>query len=595
MSKQILKLALSKLSNASEFEPRKYFLNSLLWMLTKPACGLALAPGLGKTLITLLALKILSDEGHVGKTLILAKRRIIRKVWPDERAKWGIDLSLAVVHGTPAKKRKLLSEDHDVYLMTYESLFWLYQQDPKLYRQFDALVCDESSKVKGWSAKRSKLLRQHLHEFTRRYCLTGSLQPNTEMDLFMPTYVLDLGERLGRFITAFRNRWFYPSGYEGHDWKLQDGGADEIAEIISDVWLRYGEEELDLPPLVKVVREVELSDRARRVYDELETEFMSELDAGIIVAPNSGVASGKMRQLTGGAIYTRPAADGENRSTRPWEQVDDEKLAELEELVDSLAGLPLLVAYEFDHERQRIQAHFKKLGLDVPAIGGGTKDADADRYIDEWNRGELPVLLGQPDSIAHGLNMQGAEAYVCFYSIGWNFENHDQFIKRVHRSGQRHRVIVYYLVARDTVDADVVENLDLKGSKQAALYAALQARFRKAKKEPLTMATKKAAPKKKAAAKTKPKAKAAPAAAEPKAKATRLRLKPDAMITRGATPAPDDSAYAKLVACIPKGRRASLESLSKTHAKRLKQDHNYGFTRSYVMRAIKQGYLAVAA
>jgi len=605
------KLALSKISKSKDaFNNKKYVLTSLYWMLTKASCGLALAPGLGKTLIALLAISILKDEGEVRKTLLLAKRRIIRKVWPDEIAKWGIDLDAAVVHGTPKKKLRLLQEDHDVYLMTYESLFWLYAQSPKIYAQFDMLVCDESSKIKGWSPKRSKLLRLHLHEFKRRYCLTGSLQPNSEMDLFMPTYVLDLGKRLGRFITQFRNRWFYPSGFDGHDWRLQrqqladgthDGGdasAKEIAGIISDVWLHYGEEELDLPPLVKITHEIELGEPARNVYDDIEEEFMAVLDAGIIVAPNKGVAGGKLRQITGGAIYTRPKLEAEPRKNRPWQELDNEKIDELDELIDDLQGTPLLIAYEFDHERQRIQKHFPWMR----AIGGGTSDAEADESIDMWNRGELVALLGQPDSIAHGLNLQGPEACICFYSIGWNFENHDQFIKRVWRQGQRFRVFVHYLVARNTVDEDVVANLSVKGSNQKRLYQALLERNRK-RKGPNTM-TAKAKTKKRPAAKTKAKAKGATpkkkspakAKAAPEAeKRTRLRLRNDVMLERdsGAAPPIEGSIHAIVQSCVRKGKRASLESVANAFIK--KRGCSFDYARDRIMRAIKAGHLKVAA
>ena len=208
-----LKRVQSKRSDSAlAFIAKPFQTVSIKWCLERFSAGLALAPGLGKTVVMLIVFGALKRKGLARKVLVLAKRRIIYKTWPDEIAKWGFDHRFAIVHGSQAKKIRALQSDAEVFLMTYESLFWLYRQSPEIYAQFDMLICDESSKIKSWMAKRSKLLRQHLTEFTYRYCLTGSLQPNNEMDLFNPTYALDLGQRLGTFITAYRNRWFYPSG-----------------------------------------------------------------------------------------------------------------------------------------------------------------------------------------------------------------------------------------------------------------------------------------------------------------------------------------------------------------------------------------------
>ena len=585
--------------------------------------------------------------------LVLAKRRIIYKTWPDEVKKWGFDFKLAIVHGSQAKKLKALNSDADVYLMTYESLFWLYRQDPKLSAQWDMLVCDESSKIKSWSAKRSRILRKHLDDFDRRYCLTGSLQPNSEMDIFNPTYTLDFGQRLGTFITAYRNRWFYPSGYEGHDWKLQDGSADDIADRVSDIWLRFGDEQLQLPELSYVERRIDLAENARRIYDELEDEFIAEIDAGIIVAPNAGVASGKMRQITGGALYTRPVADGEKARERPWESVDEEKLDELDDLITDLNGLPLLIAYEYDHERQRIQKRIP----DMPCIGGGTSDAEANRLIDAWNAGELPYLLGQPAAIAHGLNLQGPEASICFFALGWNYENHDQFIRRVWRQGQRAAVIVYYLVATDTVDEDQVASLEKKEQRQHALYEAIRKRNRQRRKGPETMAKKKTPAQHAAEARrdarlktveetlkadaSKPKAKTpkatkakTPKAKTPKAtkaktpkatkaktpkatkaalakaatKRTRLRIAPDFRVKRTKSKPDEGSIFESLYKCVHASGSTELAKMVEPFMKKpgvtMSKDFStrnggganarLAFTRSYVLRSLRRGYLVAA-
>jgi hypothetical protein len=435
-------------------------------MLERVAAGAFLAPGLGKTIIMLTVFYILQRRKLAKKMLVVSKRRIIYQVWPKEIKKWNLDFSICILHGS--KKSQRLKEEADIYLINYEGLAWLQRQPKKLRSQFDVLCLDESSMVKGWMSQRTGALKKMLSFFSRRYILTGSPIPNGYMDLFAQIFMLDAGDALGRFIKKFRNSYFMPSGFKGYGWTMQEGAQDKIHEAIEHLIIRYGNDELDLPPLIPDIRTVQLGEKARKVYRAMEEDFITNLNKGTIVASNAGVASGKCRQIAGGAVYPNVRKKG-------YEVVHEEKLDELENLLEELQGHPVLIAYEFDHERIRIQKRFPK----IPHIGGGTSDKRSAYLEDKWNEGKLPALLGHPASIAYGLNMQGIAADLCFFSAGWNLEHHDQFKQRVWRQGQAKTVVCHYIMAEDTIDDIISEAIEDKITTQNGLFAALQAKYNK--------------------------------------------------------------------------------------------------------------------
>ena len=477
------------------FVPKDYQSEAIRFLLENPEAGLFLGTGLGKTVCFLTAFYILKRQGIVNKALIIAKRRIIHNVWPKEVEKWGLPFKVVKVHGNEKQRLRRLEEDGDIYLCTYQAIDWLSTKSneyetidgervlvrkkiPKELRtQFDWLCLDESSMVKNWNAVRSRRLRTMLPTFDRRTILTASPIPKSMMDIFSQVYCLDMGDALGRYIGQFRNSFWTPipraeRGREWNDYELAEDGEQRIYDKLKPLVIRFPKDTLKLPPLYKVERPVQLPPAARKAYRELEELFITEVQGGVVTAANSGVATQKLRQLAGGAVYNHEGAyDDDKAASRnaEWSHLHDAKLDELQELIEELQGEPLLVAYEFDHERQRIQARFP----DIPYIGGGTSDAEADELIDQWNAGELPVLLGHPDSIAHGLNLQESGWNICFFGIGWNLENHTQFIDRVYRQGQEHAVYVYLLVAEDTVDEAIVLNLEDKEEAQDRLLSAL--------------------------------------------------------------------------------------------------------------------------
>lgn len=463
------------------FKPKFWQVKSIEWMIEKAAAGLFLAPGLGKTVCALAAFYILRNKGYVDKMLVIAKRRIIYQVWPQEIEKWNLPFTFAIVHGQSkdkhgkTKKLRALESDADIYLINYEALPWLMRQ-PRHVKKFvnGMLVCDESSMVKNWSASRTKTLKRLLPIFKRRYILSGSPTPNSIMDIFSQIFILDMGRSLGKYITDFRNEYFYTVGpKEWGQFALKELSCEQkIYKKIRHLVLRFSTDLLNLPPLIPLTRTVVLSPTARKIYNDIEQEFVAFIQNKTLTAANAGVASSKCRQIAGGNVYLPQEKDAQGRITKPYLTVHNEKILELQMLIAELRGLPCLVAYEFDHERKEIQKVLK-----CPHVGGGTTDREADKLLMQWNRGELPVLLGQPASIAHGLNLQGTKGAVIYYSCGWNFDDHDQFKRRLWRQGQKHKVLCYYLMTEDTIDDHVLSVLTLKGANQQKLFDALQRHY----------------------------------------------------------------------------------------------------------------------
>jgi len=438
-------------------------MKTVRFMLQNACAGLFLDPGLGKTSISLAALKVLKKENLAQKTLIIAPLRVCYSVWPKEVAKWDDfkDLTVVILHGKD--KEKNLEKDADIYIINPEGLLWLCKKNFKQL-DFDVLIIDESSKFKATNTQRFKLLRNILPFFRRRYILTGTPVPNGMMDIFGQIYILDLGAALGRFITHYRNNYFYPTGYGGYEWKLQDGAEARIQEKIRPLTLRLEDKDyLELPELIINPVEVELPKAARLAYNEMEREMIVALTKGDVVAANAAAASMKCRQMANGGVY------GEDRAVH---HLHMEKAEAVLDLVEELQGTPALIAYEFHHDLERL---LKVLGAKTPYIGGGVSAKRSAELEQAWNAGELPVLLGHPASISHGLNLQNAGNHVIWHSLTWNFEHYDQFNKRVRRQGSKHKkVFIHHITARDTVDEAILTALAFKDNTQRSLLNGLK-------------------------------------------------------------------------------------------------------------------------
>jgi SNF2 family DNA or RNA helicase len=443
------------------WQPHDYQVRAIKLLLSQASGGLFLDPGLGKTSVCLAAFKILKAKGYASKVLIIAPLRPVYKVWPDEIEKWADfgDLSYTILHGP--NKRANLEVDADIYIINPEGLLWLFEE--KLNRpQWDILIIDESTKFKDSTTRRFRLLRPLLTQFARRWILTGTPSPNGLEDLFGQIYILDLGRSLGKYITHFRLNFLQRAGFNLYDWKPRPGAFQEIVEKLKPLVIQLSAEDyLEMPELVLRTIPTQLSKQVMEQYRAVEDDFISVFEAGKIVAANAAVAGMKCRQIANGAVYDA------DRNVIP---IHDEKLDALESLLEELAGKPTIVLYEFNHDLDRILKRIPG----TPVLGSGVSKAKLDATIDGFNRGEIPILLGHPASMGHGLNLQGSCHHIIWFGITWNLEHYDQTIARVYRQGQKSsHVFVYHIVAKDTLDERVVKALEVKDRTQQTLLSAL--------------------------------------------------------------------------------------------------------------------------
>lgn len=450
-----------------KYQPHDYQKRTIKFMLQHMCAGLFLDPGLGKTSVTFAAFKLLKKAGMVDRALVIAPLRPALSVWPGEQRKWDdfAGLKVQVLHGS--KKNELLHGDADIDVVNPEGLPWLFTavQSAKRDWPWQMLVVDESTRFKHTQTRRFKELKPHLKKFRRRYILTGSPVPNGLLDLFGQVYLLDQGNALGQYITHYRMKYFDSTGYGGYTWQPKSDAEARIHKQLAPLVIRLdAKDHLNLPPLVTNRVEVVLPPDARKAYDAMEELLIAAIEDEVVTAANLAAASIKCRQLANGGIYKDGRAG--------WAKVHEAKSEAVAELVEELSGKPALVAYEFQHDLDRLRA---VLGKDTPHLGGGTtakRQAELERA---WNAGELPVLLAQPQSVAHGLNLQGVGAAVIWHSLTYDLENYEQLVRRVWRQGQKERVVVHHIVAVDTVDEVIMRAIHSKDRTQRALLDALKA------------------------------------------------------------------------------------------------------------------------
>lgn len=447
------------------WNPKPYQRRAIQLLLSQSAVGLFLDPGLGKTSTVLAAIKILLAKKLARRILIVAPLRPAYKVWPDEIEKWEDfhHLRWTVLHGT--QKEAKLQADADIFVINPEGLEWLTTTSTgkTLLSLVDVLVIDESSKFKDSQTKRFKLLKPWLSSFKRRWILTGTPAPNGLLDLFGQIYILDLGRSLGKFITHFRKEFFDQSPYVKYEWKQKPDAWAKVTDRISPLVLQLSAEDyLDMPKLVSITIPVYLPETSRRVYDDVENEFVHWLSpTSVIVAANSAVAGGKLRQCANGAVYV---------SEGNYKEIHEEKLDALDSLLEEFNSSPCLIFYEFTHDAERI----KRRHPGIQILGDGISPQRFASLVDGFNDGIIPALLCHPASVGHGLNLQGACSKTVWFSIPWNLEHYDQAIARVYRQGQREQTVsVYHLVAKDTIDERIMKTLEKKDRTQQDLLIEL--------------------------------------------------------------------------------------------------------------------------
>jgi len=468
------------------FKPRDVQIDCAKFMLKRPASAAFLDVGEGKTAITCMVVQALKARKMFNSMIVITTKEIVDlDVWPKDIKKWGFDLTHTILHGT--KKDKNLKKDVDVYIMNFEGIPWLFKNIK--YLKANMLVLDESSKCKSFSTVRFKTLKKMLHKFSRRHLLDATPNSQSYMDLFSQIYVLDEGERLGRWITAFRNEFFTPTGYGGYTYILQDDGAERINKAIEDIIYRPEENSVKLPPAIYKDVILKLTPKLREQYAELEEEYILEHEDYVITAVNSAVKRGKLKQFCNGSVY------GEGRNIVHMHKL---KTNAAKKIVKDLKGSPVLIGYEFRHDLEAL----KKAFPNAPYFGTDTRNkrpnkAEKLRIEKLWNMGKLPVLLGQISSVARGLNLQESGHNMINYSHIDKLSDVIQFLGRVRRSGQTEQVIVHRLIIKDSVDEDVLASNEVKNTTQKFFLNAMRKRLRKHKNEPKTKQKAKKKPRKK--------------------------------------------------------------------------------------------------
>ena len=449
---------------AKTWVPHKYQARGVDWLNERIAAGLFLPPGLGKSSISLAAILKRRALGLNHRTLLLAPLMVCRTTWMTEPSKWGQfqGLKVGLAHG--ADKQLILNDDYyDIVVMNYDGLEWAVPMLAKGHN-FGILLCDEITRLKNTSSKRYKLLKPILPSFGSRWGLTGTPAANGLMDLFGQCYVMDLGQRLGRFITHYRLKYFHQLPHDQYRYYITPEKSRQLTEKLSDLAMYVAPEEwLDLPEFLVIPLPVDLESEVRKKYVFFEDEYMLNVEAGLVTAANAGVLTAKLRQFTGGAIYTEQGV---------WESVGSAKLDRLDALIEELAGEPLMVAYQFDHEMQRIQARHPY----ALVLKGGMSAKAVEDAVHSWNSGNCPLLLVQPQTAALGLNLQFGGAAICWFTLTYNLEEFIQLNKRLHRQGQKQSVRCYLLAANKTIDQRVASVLAKKDVVQNDVFEALRMR-----------------------------------------------------------------------------------------------------------------------
>lgn len=456
-----------------EFIPHKYQLTAINHVINVPKCGLFLDMGLGKTVSTLTAIKELKyNRFQVNKVLIIAPKKVAEGTWSKEKDKWNHtkDFRVSLVLGSQQKRIKALSVNADLYIINRENIPWLVDYLRNDW-YFDTVVIDESSSFKNSRSKRFKALKMVLPKINRLIELTGTPSPNGVEDLWAQIYLLDQGTRLEKYITHFRAKYMEPNKRNRSqifDYKIKDGVYDSIINKISDICISMKSEDyLELPDLSYNEIPVILNDKARRDYDKMERDFVLELEGAEdeITAVNAAALSNKLLQISNGAVYD---------STGIYTEVHYAKIEAFLELVERLQGKSLLVFYNFQHDRDRIKKALGKSDLVV-------KELKTTQDEDDWNAGKIDILLTHPASAAYGLNLQEGGNHVCWFGLSWNLEHYQQANKRLHRQGQKEKVIIHHLVTQGTRDEDVMRALDNKAGVQEEIMQSLKARIKKVK------------------------------------------------------------------------------------------------------------------
>ena len=443
-----------------KYNPHNYQAYATDFILDHPEAAVFLDMGLGKSVITLTALLDLClDRFEISKVLVIAPLRVARDTWSTEIHKWDHlkPFTYSVVVGTVAERKAALAKKAHIYLINRENVSWLVE-DSGFPFDFDMVVIDELSSFKSYQAKRFRSLLKVRPTVKRIVGLTGTPSSNGLMDLWAEFRVLDLGKRLGRFITHYRNTYFHPDKRNGmvlYSYKPLPGAEDAIYSQISDMTISMkAVDHLNMPECIMNEVRVSLSEEERQKYDTLRDDLILSIGDSDIDAANAASLSNKLSQMANGAVY------GDEKSVH---HIHDHKLDALEDLIEAANGKPVLVAYWFKHDLERIQKRFK------------VREIKTSKDITDWNDGKIPVAVIHPASAGHGLNLQAGGSTLIWFGLTWSLELYQQTNARLWRQGQKSAtVVIHHIIAEDTIDELILKALHKKEKSQNALIDAVR-------------------------------------------------------------------------------------------------------------------------
>lgn len=450
-----------------KYRPHDYQKYAIEYIISHPVSAVFLDCGLGKTSITLAAIKRLLEAGEIRRVLVVAPLRVATVSWPDELNGW-IDfrsLSYSVVTGTAKERTEALKRDVSIYIINRENLQWLVEKSGVPF-SYEMVVLDELSSFKNWNSKRFKAFMK-VRPFVKRVVgLTGTPSSGGLIDLFAEFKCLDMGRRLGRFITQYRTAFFRPGRSNGnivYEYIPLPDAEERIYEKISDITISMkAMDHLDMPELITARCIVRMSDKERQLYERMKKELVIPLDGDVITAANAAALSGKLSQMANGCVYSDDGTES---------VIHDRKLDALAELIEAANGKPVLVAYWYRHDLKRIKERLKKEKTDFAVI-------DSADSIRKWNKGEITVGLMHPLSLGHGTNIQSGGSFLIWMSTPWSLELYQQTVARLWRQGQKSKtVVVQHIVTEGTVDEDILKALEKKDLTQEALLNAVKAQI----------------------------------------------------------------------------------------------------------------------
>ena len=448
------------------YRPHEYQRYAINFIKEHPIAAILLDMGMGKSSITLTAVNdLMYDTFEVSKVLIIAPLRVAKNTWSAEIEKWdhlkGLRYSIAV--GSAAERKRALMAEADIYIINRENIPWLVEKSGMPF-DYDMVVIDELSSFKNWQAKRFRALMKVRPKVKRIVGLTGTPSSNGLMDLFAEYKILDMGERLGRFISQYRLDYFVPDQMNGpvvYSYRLRPGADRRIYSRISDITISMkGTDHLKMPELVNSEYMVYMDEDERRKYEQMKKNLVLSLPGGEVTAANAASLSGKLTQMANGAVYS---------DTGGIENIHDRKLDALEDMIEAANGKSLLVAYWYKHDLSRIIKRLDELGVNYGKL-------DTDESIRDWNAGRLEVGLIHPASAGHGLNLQSGGSTLIWFGMIWSLELYQQTVARLWRQGQESgTVVVQHILAAGTVDERIMKALSAKDATQARLIEAVKA------------------------------------------------------------------------------------------------------------------------